>query len=70
MVGLTGRVTGRVGAGLVGEVLVHVPQRQGSEAFLAYLAVPGDPLAPGTPVVVLEYQPPRTVYVAAAYPPS
>ncbi|MFJ1707770.1 hypothetical protein [Kitasatospora sp. NPDC088346] len=67
MVGLTGRVTGRVGAGLVGEVLIQVPERQGAEAFLAHLAVPGEPLAPGTRVVVLEYQPPRTVYVAPAY---
>ncbi|MGF1430431.1 hypothetical protein [Kitasatospora sp. LaBMicrA B282] len=64
MTGLTGRVTGKVGAGLVGEVLLHVPERQGSEAFLAYLAVPGDPLPTGTQVVVVEYQPPRTVYVS------
>ncbi|WP_153461339.1 hypothetical protein [Streptomyces kaniharaensis] len=64
MVGLTGRVTGKVGAGLVGEVLVHVPERQGTEAFLAYLAVPGDPLPLGTQVVVVEYQAPRTVFVS------
>ncbi|GJF29391.1 hypothetical protein [Kitasatospora sp. NBC_01539] len=65
MVGSTGRVTGRVGTGLVGEVLVHVAERQGTEAFLAYPAVPGEGFAPGTPVLVVEYQPPRTVYVAA-----
>ncbi|WP_371480310.1 hypothetical protein [Kitasatospora sp. NBC_00315] len=64
MVGSTGRVTGTVGEGLVGEVLLHVPQRQGTEAFLAYLAVPGERLRPGTQVVVIEHQPPRTVYVA------
>ena len=64
MVGSTGRVTGRVGAGLVGEVLVLVAERGGTEAFLAYPALPGDELAPGAPVVVVEYQPPRTVYVA------
>ncbi|WP_035847160.1 hypothetical protein [Kitasatospora azatica] len=64
MVGYTGRVTGRIGAGLVGEVMVHVPERVGSEAFLAYLAVPGESLPVGTQVVVVEYQPPRTVYVA------
>ncbi|WP_099908022.1 hypothetical protein [Streptomyces sp. TLI_171] len=64
MIGLTGRVTGRIGAGLVGEVMVHVPQRMGTEAFLAYLAVPGEPLESGSMVVVVEYQPPRTVYVA------
>jgi len=50
----------------VGEVLVHVPGRVGAEAFLAYLAVPGEALTVGTPVVVVEYQPPRTVYVAPA----
>ncbi|WP_354641637.1 hypothetical protein [Kitasatospora camelliae] len=65
MVGLIGRVTGRVGDGLVGEVMVLVPERQGSEAFLAYPAVPGEPSLPvGRQVVVVEYQPPRTVYVA------
>ncbi|GAB2689645.1 hypothetical protein [Kitasatospora kifunensis] len=66
MIGYTGRVTGKVGAGLVGEVMVQVPERQGSEAFLAYLALPGDPLPVGTPIVVVEYQPPRTVYIAPA----
>jgi hypothetical protein len=64
MIGYTGRVTGKVGQGLVGEVIVHVPERVGSEAFLAYLAVPGEPLPVGTQVVVVEYQPPRTVFVA------
>jgi hypothetical protein len=64
MVGYVGRVTGKVGPGLVGEVLVHVPQRGGSEAFLAHPAVPGEPLPVGTQVVVVEYHPPRTVYVA------
>ncbi|RAJ37555.1 hypothetical protein K353_04469 [Kitasatospora sp. SolWspMP-SS2h] len=63
MIGLVGRVTGRIGAGLVGEVMVRVPERQGSEAFLAYRAVPGEPLESGTMVVVVDYQPPRTVYV-------
>ena len=67
MIGYTGRVTGRVGAGLVGEVLVHVPERQGTEAFLAYPATPGEPLPVGTPVVVVDYQPPRTVFVAPAF---
>ncbi|GAA2739792.1 MULTISPECIES: hypothetical protein [Kitasatospora] len=63
MVGLIGRVTGRIGTGLVGEVMVHVPQRQGSEAFLAYPATPGGPIPVGAQVVVVDYQPPRTVYV-------
>ncbi|WP_280716025.1 hypothetical protein [Kitasatospora sp. MAP5-34] len=65
MVGNVGRVTGKVGMGLVGEVLVHIPERQGTEAFLAYLATPGDPLPVGTQVLVTEYQPPRTVYVTS-----
>ncbi|MER6400189.1 hypothetical protein ACIF6L_04520 [Kitasatospora sp. NPDC086009] len=68
MIGSTGRVSGAVGAGLVGEVMVHVPERRGTEAFLAYLAVPGDRLSVGTPVVVIEYHPPRTVYVAPILP--
>ena len=62
MVGSTGRVTGTVGPGLVGEVLV--PVRGGTEAFLAYPAVPGERIATGSIVVVQEYLPPRTVYVA------
>ncbi|MDH6127585.1 hypothetical protein [Kitasatospora sp. GP82] len=66
MVGYTGRVTGKVGAGLVGEVLLHVPERLATEAFLAYPSVPDETLPLGTPVVVVEYQPPRTVYVARA----
>ncbi|QMU66891.1 hypothetical protein [Streptacidiphilus sp. P02-A3a] len=63
MVGSVGRVTGTVGPGLVGEVLV--PVRGGTEAFLAYPAVPGERIARGSIVVVEEYQPPRTVYVVA-----
>ncbi|MCD0482272.1 hypothetical protein LO771_07555 [Streptacidiphilus sp. ASG 303] len=65
MVGLQGRVTGTVGPGLVGEVMVAV--RGGAEAFLALPADPGERIAVGTQVVVVEYQPPRTVYVAPAY---
>jgi hypothetical protein len=67
LVGLQGRVTGTVGPGLVGEVMLNV--RGGSEAFLAYPALPDtEPLRPGTVVVVVEHLPPRTVYVTAAYP--
>ncbi|MFJ6798192.1 hypothetical protein [Streptomyces sp. NPDC091268] len=67
MVGLAGRVTGTVGPGLVGEVIVRI--RGGAEHFLAH-PVPGTgagTLAPGTVVTVVEYLPPRTVYVMAAY---
>ncbi|MFF8945648.1 hypothetical protein ACF1A5_25880 [Streptomyces sp. NPDC014864] len=64
MVGLMGRVTGTVGPGLVGEVIVRV--RGGAEHFLAYPAGT-DRLERGTVVMVVEYLPPRTVYVTAAY---
>jgi hypothetical protein len=62
MVGSQGRVTGAVGPGLVGEVIVRV--RGGAEHFLAYPMDPGERIAAGTLVVVVEYQPPRTVYVS------
>lgn len=65
MVGLMGRVTGTVGPGLVGEVIVRV--RGGAEHFLAYPATGTERIERGTVVMVVEYQPPRTVYVQAAY---
>ncbi|MEU4035321.1 hypothetical protein [Streptomyces collinus] len=65
MVGLVGRVTGAVGPGLVGEVMVRV--RGGAEHFLAYAADGTARLERGTVVMVVEYLPPRTVYVTAAY---
>ncbi|MFC9930600.1 hypothetical protein [Streptomyces sp. NPDC127190] len=65
MVGLLGRVTGTVGPGLVGEVIVRV--RGGAEHFLAHPADGTARLSPGTVVTVVEYLPPRTVYVIAAY---
>jgi len=65
MVGLMGRVTGTVGRGLVGEVIVRV--RGGAEHFLAYAADGSGRIEPGTVVMVVEYLPPRTVYVAPAY---
>ncbi|MFI1969899.1 hypothetical protein BLA24_17710 [Streptomyces cinnamoneus] len=65
MVGRLGRVTGTVGPGLVGEVMVRV--RGGAEAFLAYASEPGERFERGAVVVVVEHLPPRTVYVAAAY---
>ncbi|MFH7593504.1 hypothetical protein WDV06_00160 [Streptomyces racemochromogenes] len=66
MVGMTGRVTGAVGPGLVGEVIVHI--RGGAEHFLAHPA-PGETsrIGVGAVVTVVEYQPPRTVYVMAVY---
>ena len=65
MVGLMGRVTGTVGPGLVGEVIVRV--RGGAEHFLAYAADAGTRIKPGTVVTVVEHMPPRTVYVMTAY---
>ncbi|MER8093900.1 hypothetical protein [Streptomyces goshikiensis] len=67
MIGMTGRVTGTVGPGLVGEVIVRI--RGGAEHFLAHPAAGSGPdrLPVGTVVTVVEYLPPRTVYVMAAY---
>lgn len=65
MMGLLGRVTGTVGPGLVGEVIVRI--RGGAEHFLAYPASPQERIETGTVVMVMEHLPPRTVYVTAAY---
>ncbi|MER5178335.1 hypothetical protein ABT009_08180 [Streptomyces sp. NPDC002896] len=65
MIGLMGRVTGTVGPGLVGEVIVRV--RGGAEHFLAYPASGKDRIETGTVVMIVEHLPPRTVYVTAAY---
>jgi hypothetical protein len=64
VVGRQGRVTGRVGPGLVGEVLV--PIRGGVEAFYAHPSIPEEEFAIGTIVIIVEYSPPRTVYVTRA----
>jgi len=65
MVGMLGRVTGTVGPGLVGEVIVRI--RGGAEHFLAYPASGKDRIETGTVVMVMEHLPQRTVYVTAAY---
>ncbi|MEU5381364.1 MULTISPECIES: hypothetical protein [unclassified Streptomyces] len=65
LVGLMGRVTGTVGPGLVGEVMVRV--RGGAEHFLAYPADGKGRIEPGTVVMVVEHLPPRTVYVETMY---
>jgi hypothetical protein len=64
LIGKTGRVTGKIGPGLVGEVMVAV--RGGAEAFYAHPVDPRDEIAVGAIVVIIEYHPPRTVYVAPA----
>ena len=62
MVGKRGRVIGRIAPGIVGEVML--PVRGATEAFYAYPAV-DEVIEVGTQVVV-DYDPPRTVYVARA----
>ena len=61
VVGKTGRVSGRVGPGRIGEVIV--PIRGGTEAFHAYAADTDEEIAPGTQVLVIDLMPPRTVVV-------
>jgi len=61
MIGKMGRVTGTIGPGKLGEVMVQI--RGGSEAFHAYSSEADDELKTGTRIVVVEYYPPRTVVV-------
>lgn len=61
MIGKMGRVTGTIGPGRLGEVMIQV--RGGSEAFHAYASEGDDTLSTGTRIVVVEYYPPRTVVV-------
>jgi hypothetical protein len=60
VIGKTGRVTGAVAPGTVGEVML--PVRGGIEAFDAY-SPDGDQIATGTRVLVVEFDAPRNVYV-------
>ena len=64
LVGRIGRVTGTVGPGRVGEVMV--PIRGGTEAFHARAVDAEMTLPVGTRIVVVEYHPPRTVFVSDA----
>ena len=66
MIGSRGRVTGRVGPGLIGEVLISV--RGGVEAFYAYPANPDERIENGTQVLVVDFEQPRTVYVERWHP--
>ena len=63
VIGKVGRVTGAIGPGRVGEIMLAV--RGGSEHFNAYSS-DARSIAVGTRVVVIEYHPPRTVIVAEA----
>jgi len=62
MVGKIGRVTGTIGPGKLGEVMI--PVRGGSEAFNAYASDSDETVPTGSRIVVVEYYPPRTVVVA------
>jgi hypothetical protein len=64
MVGKQGRVTGRIGPGRVGEVMI--PIRGGTESFYAYSNEASEEIDVGARVIVVEYYPPRTVYVVPA----
>ena len=61
VVGKTGRVTGRISANALGEVMI--PIRGGTEAFHAYSDDRSKEITTGTRVLVIEYYPPRTVVV-------
>ena len=56
-----GRVTGRIAPGAIGAVVI--PIRGGSEEFYAYAIDPSAVLQPGTRVLVVEFEPPRTIRV-------
>ena len=64
VVGRTGRVSGAIGPGLAGEVMIAI--RGGTEAFTAYPLLSGETFASGDLVVVVDYIEPRIVYVSAA----
>lgn len=66
MIGRTGRTTGRVAPGAVGEVTLQI--RGGSEAFYAYASVTGAVIERGVKVRVDDYQPPLTVFVSPVDP--
>jgi hypothetical protein len=61
VVGKTGRVSGRVAPGTIGEVMINV--RGGMEAFYAYPVDGQEEIPVGAQIVVLDYEPPRTVVV-------
>jgi len=61
MIGKVGRVTGRIGPGLVGEIMVAV--RGGVEAFYAHPVDGADTIEPGAQVLIVDFHPPRTAYV-------
>ena len=61
VVGKVGHVTGAIGPGRLGEVMI--PIRGGSEAYHARAAESAETISVGSRIVVVEYFPPRTVLV-------
>ncbi|MGO1053129.1 hypothetical protein [Crossiella sp. CA198] len=61
MIGRTGRVTGRIGPGLIGEVMLEI--RGGSEAYYAKPAERAATIEVDTRVLVVDFEPPRMLYV-------
>lgn len=59
--GYTGRVTGEVKPGSIGEVVIRI--RGGSETFYAYALNEGETIPIGSNVLVVTYVPPREVHV-------
>jgi len=69
VIGRTGRVTGRIAPGAVGEVILQI--RGGSEAFYAYASTQGAIIEKGVKVRVDDFQPPLTVFVSPVdFPPA
>jgi hypothetical protein len=66
VIGRTGRVTGRIAPGTVGEVTLQI--RGGSEAFYAYASDPRVIIEKGVKVKVDDHQPPLVVYVSPLEP--
>ena len=62
MVGKTGRVTGEIAPGEIGEVMLSV--RGGADAFHAYALDRTETISTGSRVLVVEYDPPRTIVVS------
>jgi len=66
VIGRTGRVTGRVAPGTVGEITLQI--RGGSEAFYAYASDPTVIIEKGVKVRVDDHQPPLIVFVSPVEP--
>ena len=61
LTGKIGRVTGRIGPGTIGEVML--PYLGGIMAFHAHPFDKNERFAVGDEVLVIYYEPPQTVYV-------